>query len=221
MIDEEAKGDFGRFRWRLWRSRRTARPSRHRGRNRGGRTTSENERSPDPPSESGAGTASRPRGRSALRRPWFSGRRARRTRRFRARPRRRLCPSWSQGLDTPEIANRLNAIEAQAERQNAALAADLSRNRDAVAGLEKRVTALEAAGAGTAPPASDSSERLAAHEKDLQAGIDAERGATSDLTARVAELEDRRPEDQRGERRSRRARRPRRQDRDCARRAED
>jgi hypothetical protein len=90
--------------------------------------------------------------------------------------------------DTPEIANSLNAIEAQAERQNAALAADLSRNRDAVAGLEKRVTALEAAGAGNSS-ASDASERLAAQEKDLKAGIDAERGATSDLTARVAELE--------------------------------
>jgi hypothetical protein len=89
--------------------------------------------------------------------------------------------------DTPEIANRLNAIEAQAERQNAALAADLSRNRDAVGGLEKRVTALEAAGSGNA--ASDASERLAAQEKDLRADIDTERGATSDLTARVAQLE--------------------------------
>ena len=89
---------------------------------------------------------------------------------------------------TPEIANRLNAIEAQAERQKAALAADMSRNRDTVAGLEKRVAPLEAAGAGNSA-ASDASERLAAQEKDIQAGIDAERGATSDLTARVAKLE--------------------------------
>jgi hypothetical protein len=107
----------------------------------------------------------------------------------------------------PEIANRLNELEAQAERQNAALAADLSRDREAVAGLEKRVsaleasasapgaadlgkrvTALEAANAGNGA-ASEARERLAAQEKDLRADIGAEHAATSDLTARVAKLE--------------------------------
>ena len=109
--------------------------------------------------------------------------------------------------NAPEIGNRLNEIEAQAERQNAALAAGLTRNRDAVAGLEKRIGALEAAarapGAADlqkrvaaleaakteASASSDASERLAAQEKALQADLDTERGAASDLTARVAKLE--------------------------------
>lgn len=90
--------------------------------------------------------------------------------------------------DAPEIANRLNGIEAQAQRQNAALAAGSSRNRDALAGLEKRVAALEAANAGMSA-ASGASERLAAQEKTLRADLDTERGATSDLTTRVAKLE--------------------------------
>jgi hypothetical protein len=110
----------------------------------------------------------------------------------------------SSKADAPETANRLNAIEAQAQRENAALAADLSRNRDAVAGLEKRVSALEVG--ASAPGAADlekrvvaleaakagnsgASARLAAQEKDLRADIDTERGATSDLTTRVAKLE--------------------------------
>ena len=87
-----------------------------------------------------------------------------------------------------EVANRLKEIEAQAERQNAALSAGLSRSRDAVAGLEKRVAGLEAANAGNSA-ASGASERLAGQEKALRADIGAERGALSDLAARVAKLE--------------------------------
>jgi hypothetical protein len=186
MIDEEAKGD----------SAASAGASGDRGARPDPRViegeiaaagTSENERSPDPPSETGAEPRLAPAAAPRSGGHGFLG----------GALAGLVVSALALGAgyallvpraDTPEIANRLNAIEAQTERQNAALAADLSRNRDAVAGLEKRVTALEAAGTGNSA-ASDSSERLAAHEKDLQAGIDAERGATSDLTARVAELE--------------------------------
>jgi len=104
--------------------------------------------------------------------------------------------------DAPQIANRLNAIEAQAQRQDAALAAGSSRNGEAVAALAKRVGALETAARGPgaadienrvaaleASAASGASERLAGQGKALQADIDMERSALSDLAARVAKLE--------------------------------
>ena len=107
--------------------------------------------------------------------------------------------------DVSETANRLSAIEAQARQENDAIAAEASHESAAVAGLEKRVSALEtgasnaadldkrvaaleAASAGNGA-ASEATQRLAAQEKDLRADIDAERGAIPDLSARVAKLE--------------------------------
>ncbi len=108
--------------------------------------------------------------------------------------------------DAPELASRLSEVEAQARRENSALAADVSRDNSAVTSLEKRmialeagasnntadlnkrVAALEAASAGNGA-ASGATQHLAAEEKDLRADIDAARSAIPELSARVAKLE--------------------------------
>jgi hypothetical protein len=90
--------------------------------------------------------------------------------------------------DVSETANRLSAIEAQARQNSDAIAAEASHESAAVATLDKRVAALEAANAGNGA-ASEATQRLAAQENDLRADIDAERGAIPDLSARVAKLE--------------------------------
>ncbi len=109
------------------------------------------------------------------------------------------------------IANRLSATEAQARQDSAALAANSKRDSAVVATLDKRVSALEA-GAATSNTAdldkrvaaleaanagngansaagAEAAQRLAALDKDLRGDIDAERGAISDLAARVTKLE--------------------------------
>jgi hypothetical protein len=113
--------------------------------------------------------------------------------------------------DVSEDANRLNDIVAQAQRQNAALAADLSRDRASVASLEKkvssleasarapgatelekRVAALEAASAENKPnaaAAAETAQRLATQVKGLQGDVEGARGEIPDLSARVAKLE--------------------------------
>jgi len=115
--------------------------------------------------------------------------------------------------DVSEDANRLSEIEAQARRDNSALAADANRDRAAVgslekrlsafeaaarapgagaAELEKRVAALEAANAENAPnaaTAADAAQRLAAQVKSLQGDVESARGEMSDLSARIAKLE--------------------------------
>ena len=109
------------------------------------------------------------------------------------------------------IANRLSATEAQARQDSAALAADSKRDSAVVAtlgkrvsaleagaatsntaDLDKRVAALEAANAGNganSAAGAEAAQRLAALDKDLRGDIDAERGAISDLAARVTKLE--------------------------------
>ncbi len=101
----------------------------------------------------------------------------------------------------------MGALEAQARQTNDAVGAAANHDSGAVAALEKRfsalessagtsnttdldkrVAALEAANAGNGA-ASEATQRLAAQAKDLRADIDAERGATSDLSARIARLE--------------------------------
>jgi hypothetical protein len=115
-----------------------------------------------------------------------------------------LLTSKADGTDTQ---NRLGALEAQARQTNDALGAEANRESAAVAGLEKRITALEfsagassttdldkrvaaleAASAGNGA-ASDATQRLAAQAKDLRADVDAEKGQLPDLSARVAKLE--------------------------------
>jgi hypothetical protein len=113
--------------------------------------------------------------------------------------------------DVSEDANRLSDIVAQAQRQNAALTADLSRDRAGVASLEKRVSsleagarapgatelekrvaALEAASAENKPNAAaadQTAQRLAAQVKGLQGDVERARGEIPDLSARVAKLE--------------------------------
>ncbi|HEY1779335.1 MAG TPA: mitofilin family membrane protein [Roseiarcus sp.] len=109
--------------------------------------------------------------------------------------------------DATEIAGRLNDLEAEAQRDKAALADQANGDRAAIASLgkrvsalasagasnngadlDKRVAALEAAGAGNGA-ASDAAQHLAAEEKNLRADLDAARGAIPDLSARVAKLE--------------------------------
>ena len=109
--------------------------------------------------------------------------------------------------DVSETENRLGALEAQARQTNDALGADANRESAAVAALgkrigaleasagasnttdlDKRVAALEAAGAGNGA-VSDATQHLAAQAKDLRADVDAEKGVLPDLAARVAKLE--------------------------------
>ncbi len=82
--------------------------------------------------------------------------------------------------DVSETAARLGEVEAQAQRDRSALTA--------VAGLDKRVAALEAASAGNGA-VSEATQRLAAEAKDLRTDVDAEKGAIPELSARVAKLE--------------------------------
>ena len=115
--------------------------------------------------------------------------------------------------DVSQDVNRLSEVEAQARRDNSALAADVSRDRAAVmslekrmsalaagaqapapgaADLEKRVAALEAANAETArnaAAAADAAQRLATQVKGLQGDAEGARGEIPDLSARVAKLE--------------------------------
>ncbi len=115
--------------------------------------------------------------------------------------------------DVSQDVNRLSEVEAQARRDNSALAADVSRDRAAVmslekrmsalqagaqapapgaADLEKRVAALEAANAETARNAAavaDAAQRLATQVKNLQGDVEGARGEVPDLSARVAKLE--------------------------------
>ncbi len=114
--------------------------------------------------------------------------------------------------DVSQDVNRLSEVEAQARRDNSALAADVSRDRAAVAGLEKRmsalaagagasnanadlekkVAALEAANAETArkaAAAADAAQRLATQVKGLQGDAAGAQGEIPDLAARVAKLE--------------------------------
>jgi hypothetical protein len=113
--------------------------------------------------------------------------------------------------DVSQDATRLSEVEAQARRDNSALAANLSRDRAAVAALDKRVSALEAsAGASNtadldkrvraleaanadngpnAAAAADAAQRLATQVKSLQADVDAARGEIPDLSTRVGKLE--------------------------------
>ena len=99
--------------------------------------------------------------------------------RFSARTGRRLhafCPERRCVGDRA----RLGEVEAQAQRDRSALTA--------VAGLDKRVAALEAASAGNGA-VSEATQRLAAQTKDLRSDVDAEKGAIPELSARVAKLE--------------------------------
>ena len=115
--------------------------------------------------------------------------------------------------DVSQDVNRLSEVEAQARRDNSALAAAVSRDNAAVtslekrmialeagaqapapgaADLEKRVAALEAANAETArnaAAAADAAQRLATQVKSLQGDTQGARGEIPDLSARVAKLE--------------------------------
>ena len=115
--------------------------------------------------------------------------------------------------DVSQDVNRLSEVEAQARRDNSALAADVSRDRAAVAGLEKRMSALVAGAQAPAPGAADLDKRVAALEaanaetarnaaaaadaaqglatqvKGLQGAVEGARGEIPDLSARVAKLE--------------------------------
>src|SRR5271166_1381543 len=113
--------------------------------------------------------------------------------------------------DVADNANRLAAIEAQAQQENAALETEAKRESAAlasldkrvntleagsgasgVADLDKRVAALEAAKGDNAPNAATTAQadqQFATQVKDLQAGVDAARGAIPGLAARVAKLE--------------------------------
>jgi hypothetical protein len=115
------------------------------------------------------------------------------------------------GADVDENANRLAEVEARAQRDNAALAAEFKRESatlealdkrvsaleagggtSGVAELDKRVVALEAASAESGPKATAAAQvgqQLVAQVKDLRADIDAARGEIPGLAARVAKLE--------------------------------
>jgi hypothetical protein len=85
--------------------------------------------------------------------------------------------------DVSENANRLSEIEAQARRDNSALAADANRDRAAMSALEKRIGALEAGTGTPAPGAADLEKRVGA--------LEAAAGASNaeELNNRVAALE--------------------------------
>ncbi len=113
--------------------------------------------------------------------------------------------------DLAENANRLAGLETQAERENAALDAEAKRESDAVASLDKRVSALEAgasasgaaelgkrvsaleaANAENAPSiaaTAETAQRLATQVADTRADVDAARAEIPSLSARVAKLE--------------------------------
>jgi hypothetical protein len=113
--------------------------------------------------------------------------------------------------DVAANATRLAEIEAQAQRENAALDAEANRDRAAVlsldkrvsaleanssasgvADLAKRVSALEAANAENGPSVAASAQavqQLTSQVKDLRADVDAARGEIPGLAARVAKLE--------------------------------
>jgi hypothetical protein len=113
--------------------------------------------------------------------------------------------------DFAEDADRLAALESQAQRGNAALDAEAKRESAAVANLDKRMSALEAnasaptaaeldkrlaaleaASAEVAPndaAAKEAARRLATQVADLRTDVDAARGEISGHSARVAKLE--------------------------------
>jgi len=111
-----------------------------------------------------------------------------------------------EGTDS---ANRLAEIQAQEQRENAALETDSAAlasldkrvsaletgaKESGVAELDKRVAALEASAknepdAGAAAQAEQTGQQLATEVKDLRADIDAARGEIPALAARVAKLE--------------------------------
>ena len=97
----------------------------------------------------GRGGGSRPRSAPAgqTRPHWrscFRGRRARRPDRLRACRRRRRIYFLASKADLAEDADRLAALESQAQSENAALDAEAKRESAAVANLDKRMSALEA-----------------------------------------------------------------------------
>ena len=109
--------------------------------------------------------------------------------------------------DDTQTENRLGALEAQARQTNDALGAEANRESSAVAALQKRISALEAsAGASNTADldkrvaaleaasagngaASDATQRLTTQAKDLRSDIDTEKGAMTDLSARITKLE--------------------------------
>jgi hypothetical protein len=125
---------------------------------------------------------------------------------------------FASKADVAETANRLGEIEAQAQRENAALETEAKRDGAALASLDKRVGALEAsagtsgvaaldkrvaaleaanaqngtnaaAAAQAAGEAAQTGQQLASQVKDLRADVDAARGEIPGLAARVAKLE--------------------------------
>ena len=115
--------------------------------------------------------------------------------------------------DVSQDVNRLSEVEAQARRDNSALAADVSRDHAAVTSLEKRMSALQAGAQAPAPGAAelekkvvaleaadaetarkaaaadDAAQRLATQVKALQDAVEGARSEIPDLSARVAKLE--------------------------------
>ena len=113
--------------------------------------------------------------------------------------------------DFAEDADRLAALESQAQRENAVLDAEAKRESAAVANLDKRMSALEAsasaptaaeldkrlatleaASAEFAPniaAAQEAARRLATQVTDLRTDVDVARGEISGHSARVAKLE--------------------------------
>ncbi len=98
--------------------------------------------------------------------------------------------------DLSDAPTRLSALETQARQTNDAIAAlekrisalGSSARASNTADLEKRVATLEAASGGNSA-SSEATQRLTAQAKDLRADLDAEKGQLSDLSARVAKLE--------------------------------
>jgi hypothetical protein len=115
-----------------------------------------------------------------------------------------------------DTASRLSALEAEAQRNGAAFEAQAQRESAALAGLDKRIAALEtgnsapavaamdkrlgaleAQNAAAAPKidaAAQSIQNLTTEEKDLRANVDATRADTPALTARIGKLESAAPQ---------------------------
>jgi hypothetical protein len=90
-------------------------------------------------------------------------------------------------------AGRLAALEAQAEREGE----EAQRQSAAIAGLDKRLGALEtasAAGAAKIAAAAQAAQSVTTDLKSLKAEVDAARGEIPGLTARVAKLESAAPQ---------------------------
>jgi hypothetical protein len=90
-------------------------------------------------------------------------------------------------------AGRLAALEAQAEREGE----EAQRQSAAIAGLDKRLGALEtasAAGASKIAAAAQAAQSVMTDLKSLRADVDAARGEIPGLTARVAKLESAAPQ---------------------------